>query len=211
MRGYATAVRQWYKSVGNFFQKLPLEFLGWLFLLVPLAVYVVYVWHTSCISVSLEGILPVGLFMAFGAQLVAAGRYADTQRQKREQFFLESFVDAYTEALGFLKASDNDRADRVAWVAAGRAVASANGLAAEITEMSFRHVLEIHRLKCLPDFSVFLEKPAHFYYGTPTDITDLDEAAKRSIRRESSRITDTSVPPEAIRPIWAAVQWTKDF
>ena len=152
--------------------------------------------------------------MAFGAQLVAAGRYVDTQKQKREQFFLESFVDAYAEALGFLRASNNERADRVAWVAAGRAVAIANGLAAEITELEFRHVLEIHRLKCLRDFSDFLEKPAYFYYGAPINITNIEEAAEWSTRRETGRFNetkDTSIPLEAIRPIWAAVQWTKIF
>ena len=243
MRGYAVAAWQRCKSAGNFLWKYPFDAAGWFFLSAPLFVYA-YIWYASCTTPSfpLFGLVMVfgGQLVAAGryqrsqmsaeerhvqtqlataerhaeTQLATEKKYADTEKKKREQFFLESFVDAYAEAHRFLKAGNNDRADRAAWVAAGRAVASANGLAAEITEMAFRHVLEIHRLKHLRGFSDFLEKPAHFYYGAPIGITNIAKAAEWSTRRGTGRSNDpkdTSVPLRAIRPIWAAVQWKEDF
>lgn len=186
---------------------------GWLLVILPIPVFMFLRYFFCAIDDSFSDVLPVGLLVGVGAQMIAFGNNRRDENQKREGLCLKSFVLAYEQAYDLLQDCNNDR---VKWVCAARALANASMLAAEITHDTLRRNLELHRLNYQVAFSNCLQQPAPFFYGAPRHIANLDKAAEWSSKPETRHgvyyaSASKSIPEEILRPIWIAMQWTDIF
>ncbi len=186
-----------------------LRWMGWLLI----AFALIYV-AVSGLYNSSNGLLPAGILVAIGTQLLVQAKNAGDTNEKRSFFHLESCVLAYEEAAKLLLDGNNDRGK---WVEAGRALAHAKTLATGIVEDSHYRVLALHQLKYRGIFhDVISDKPASFFYGAPNPSIPTDDAAKLSTapeRRGDISITSTlkELYVGSIRAVWESAQWPADY
>ena len=158
--------------------------------------------------------LPAGVLVALGAQLLAQGKGFADAREKRSHFFLESCVRAYEEARELLQNGNNER---VAWIAAGRALVHAKKLADNVVEDAHRKVLELHKLKYRGFFGACIsDKPAAFFYGAKDETISIDDAAAQSTAPEErgGRVTTStlkSLSDKSLHAVWEAAQWPEGY
>lgn len=191
-----------------------LKWLGWILIAIAAAVIAYPFLFRLIIFDPLINALPAGVLVALGAQLLAQGKGFADDREKQSHFFLESCVRAYEEARALLQDGNNDR---VAWVAAGRALVHAKDLSGKVVEDSHRKVLELHKLKYRGFFSACIaDKPASFFYGAKDESISIDEAAALSTAREErggrvATSTLKSLSDKSLRAVWEAAQWPEGY
>jgi hypothetical protein len=191
-----------------------LKALGWCLILLA-AVVVVYPLFLPLIKFDpLINVLPAGVLVALGAQLLTQGKNFSDINEKRSLFFLESCAKAYEEARNLLQDGNNDR---VKWIAAGRALVHAKELAAKVTEDAHRRVLELHKLKYRGFFHEALaDRPASFFFGAKDTSIPTDEAAALTTAREERGgrpVTSTikELSEKSLGAVWEASQWPVDY
>ncbi|HMH29075.1 MAG TPA: hypothetical protein VK580_10845 [Steroidobacteraceae bacterium] len=143
-------------------------------------------------------------------------RVEDEQRESR--FYLDEYRSGYDTAFKILDAAKPTDADfRVKWIAASRVMETARQLSERIKTPSVRDVLLLDLPHQSQRFFRFFELPAETYYGIDPKVASflagsdrLDEAARRS---SDGEVTGNlrQLPQAAIRTIWAAVQYPKDY
>jgi hypothetical protein len=191
-----------------------LKVLGWLLIVVAMAVLAYPFFKSSTEFDPLVNGLPAAVLVALGAQLLTQGKNFSDAKEKRSLFYLDSCVKAYEEARVLLQDGNNER---VKWVAAGRALVHAKELAENVSDSAHVRVLELHRLKYRGFFSGCIsEKTAAFFYGAKDSSTPVDDAAAQSTAAETigGRLTTTtlkSLSDKSLRAVWQAAQWPADY
>jgi hypothetical protein len=197
-----------------------LQFLGWLLIVLAVLVFfgvlflVLWIPQVSAPALIGTAVVPAGLLLTLGGLLLTKSREANETAEKRSQFYLESCRTAYEEAKNLLADEKNDR---VTWIAAGRALKHAHGLAKEVRVDAHRRVLELYQLKYRRFFDEALrDRPASFFYGAKDMSIPIAEAAAASSVREervglfpTSRVKELSV--ESLRAVWEAAQWPNNY
>jgi len=190
-----------------------LTILGWMFIALAGAV-IAYPFFAPVVKFDpLINGLPAAVLVALGAQLFTQGKNLKETREKRSLFYLDSCVKAYEEARNLLEDGNNER---VKWIAAGRALAHAKTLAANVTDDDHLRVLELHKLKYRGVFhGALADKTAAFFFGVDPALPT-DRAAELSTAREEHggrTVTSTlhELLDKALRAVWEAAQWPLDY
>ena len=190
-----------------------LNCLGWVLIAVAAGMIVVSFWIPSSVFDFLKSALPAGILIALAGHLFTQARAERDSTEKRSQFYLESCVLAYEEAMNLILDGNNDRG---MWIAAGRALAHAKQLSLRVTVDAHLRVLELHKLKYLRFFHETLaDKPASFFYGCSDASVTLDKAAELSTAWEKRGGRDVStvkkLSEKSLYAVWEAAQWPQEY
>lgn len=135
-------------------------------------------------------------------------------QEKRSLFNLNASIDAETQAYDLLKDGSNVRRT---WVEAARLLAHSAALGDGVTVEEHRRVLEVSKTRFRPRFAAILNKSPAFFYGVNEDISDIDDAARRStmplylstgeiVEQEIKEIDEVTM-----YQVWKASEWPTTF
>ena len=135
------------------------------------------------------------------------------EKLSRSLFNLENATHAYTEAQTLLDDGNNDR---VTWIRAARMLKIAKLLADDISIENHKNILEVRQMKIRQFFNnLLVSKDSAFFYGVKNTIS-LELASWKSIEGGTEHGINFSsnnrrIPETAIRAVWEAAQWPKNY
>lgn len=152
-----------------------------------------------------------GLFLTAHRQMV-------DRQEATSRFYLEQYQAGFDKAYEILEsATPGDPLFRMQWIAAARVLATAKELERRISVKAHRNVALMDVPHQSQRFQRFFGQPAEYYYGTipvpqSSAQESLNEAARLSTQRSGSTVSTLRLIPEkAIRTVWQAVAYPKEY
>lgn len=135
------------------------------------------------------------------------------EKVSRSLFNLENATHAYAEAQTLLDDGNNDR---VTWIRAARMLKIAKKLADDISIENHKNILEVRQMKIRQFFrNLLVNKNPAFFYGVKNiislELASWDSVAPGIEDGINWSNGDRRIPETAIRAVWEAAQWPKNY